>query len=890
MRWVAMNIRDSQAAAAALTTSTAPPWTEPLSQKVMYVQVKVGQSGPWSTSSEKWTTADQCNSAFYLNDTSINPSNWRCNACPEGASCEAESPWSGVAARFGYYRIPSDTIPTTFERCLFAGACLGAPNLEFVNTYFDPEDKTTDLSQLTNYSEGCNVKYGFNASSRLCHTCHQEYSRVGLHECKGCPKDAVINYFLIGLGVVVIGVGFVVLVKMTIDDAGKTKLSESIQKCILNYFQVAALFTGIPLRWPKAMRDFFEFQGAVSTIGEHLVNPDCTSNLSAADLFYAKQLAYLVVPVAMIVVVYLIWKAYATITQNEWSRPASAKTTTTTTPENTGSSRTYVNVKDKYVVTVCVLVYLFYPTLCKQAFALFTCFKVNDKMYLLADLEEECSVGRHLLYVWLVGIPQLIVFVVGLPLAGLYFLFRNHRRLDTIPVRARYGLFLGGYRNDRYYWELFLVIRKVSVIAVSSFGVAMSPEMQSLLLLMVLMLCCGLQHWGQPFQITGIDHVRHRILPNLELSVLAMLMLTLWAGLVMFKLNESSDSETVYVLLTVVTVLANVVFVLVLIFVLARQMIQEQREEESWFVLKMDQVFGCGNDEGNDAPVAASNSTATKNDSGIEMLPVGNNNSSTSDTVNVRESTTVINPFQETGEGEVTLGVNPMHAARNEAPATSPATAPATTPETDTPNAARARWNILKHATRTSGTFRKSGKERMKRLSKVMKARQNESVGGGDTSLDGELETVLDVKAAASMHVDEKTGRRYSYNEATGHTQWLSDNDDGSEEAPQENVGESKQQTKILFREFVDNDDAVYYEIVETGEVVWDMPVNGCQQYLNEDNVPYYMSPDGTVTWEKPGTEGQQTTPELNVNPMTHGGDGGGGGGGGGGASPTSST
>ena len=118
----------------------------------------------------------------------------------------------------------------------------------------------------------------------------------------------------------------------------------------------------------------------------------------------------------------------------------------------------------------------------------------------------------------------------------------------------------------------------------------------------------------------------------------------------------------------------------------------------------------------------------------------------------------------------------------------------------------------------------------------------------------------------------------------------LSDNDDGSEEAPQENVGESKQQTKILFRKFVDNDDAVYYEIVETGEVVWDMPVNGCQQYLNEDNVPYYMGPDGTVTWEKPGTEGQQTTPELNVNPMTHGGDGGGGGGGGGGASPTSST
>ena len=217
----------------------------------------------------------------------------------------------------------------------------------------------------------------------------------------------------------------------------------------------------------------------MSTIGEHLVNPDCTSSLSAADLFYAKQLAYLVVPVALIAVVYVIWKTYATVTHNEWSRPEAAKTTD---PENNnGSSRTYVNVKDKFVVTVCVLVYLFYPTLCKQAFALFTCYNVNGTPYLLADLAEECSVGRHSLYVGLVGIPQLIVFVVGLPLAGLYFLHRNRRRLETTPVRARYGLFFGGYRNDRYYWEMFLVVRKVSVIAVSSFGVAMSTEMQSLL-------------------------------------------------------------------------------------------------------------------------------------------------------------------------------------------------------------------------------------------------------------------------------------------------------------------------------------------------------------------------------------------------------------------------
>jgi hypothetical protein len=151
------------------------------------------------------------------------------------------------------------------------------------------------------------------------------------------------------------------------------------------------------------------------------------------------------------------------------------------------------------------------------------------------------------------------------------------------------------------------------------------------------------------------------------------------------------------------------------------------------------------------------------------------------------------------GEVTVTLGINPMHATRGEttttAPNTAPDTAPEPAPKPATPNAARARWNKLKHATRASRTFRSGGKQRMKRLSKVMKARQNESGGGSgnsvDNSTDGEVKTVLDVEVAVSMHVDEKTGRRYSCNEATGHSQWLSGDDDVNE-TTQEEAGESR--------------------------------------------------------------------------------------------------
>jgi len=137
-----------------------------------------------------------------------------------------------------------------------------------------------------------------------------------------------------------------------------------------------------------------------------------------------------------------------------------------------------------------------------------------------------------------------------------------------------------------------------------------------------------------------------------------------------------------------------------------------------------------------------------------------------------------------------------MHAARGEAAATAASTTMPTAASTAMPNAVRARWNKLKQASRTTRTFRNGGKQRVKRLSKVMKARRNESGGGGGGGGGEELKTVL------SVHVDEKSGRRYSCNEATGHAQWLS-GDDGGDEATIEEKGESTNTIRIAAFDYV---------------------------------------------------------------------------------------
>ena len=97
----------------------------------------------------------------------------------------------------------------------------------------------------------------------------------------------------------------------------------------------------------------------------------------------------------------------------------------------------------------------------KPALALFSCTEVEaNRYFLLADLEEECYKDNHLVMALTFGIFQIIMYVIGLPVLGFYFMYRNRFRLDKHVVRTRFGLFLGGYRDERYYWEIFLVGRK----------------------------------------------------------------------------------------------------------------------------------------------------------------------------------------------------------------------------------------------------------------------------------------------------------------------------------------------------------------------------------------------------------------------------------------------
>ena len=132
---------------------------------------------------------------MYLNDTSLNPSDWTCEPCPMGGDCSKPVTWKNIGPKFGWWKIPQDQRdPTTsqmFAECLYPPACLGAPNHNYEGRYVNEDGVDLALAVSSSIvTSACSLKLGFANNSRLCHTCAKKFRRQSSHQCATCPDDA----------------------------------------------------------------------------------------------------------------------------------------------------------------------------------------------------------------------------------------------------------------------------------------------------------------------------------------------------------------------------------------------------------------------------------------------------------------------------------------------------------------------------------------------------------------------------------------------------------------------------------------------------------------------------------------------------------------------------
>merc|ERR1712166_374958 len=340
--------------------------------------------------------------------------------------------------------------------------------------------------------------------------------------CDACPANKGTNAWLLVAGVLVAIAGASGIIAMTIiAGGGVVEVSEAIKKISINYLQVVSLAAVFPVRWPAEIERFFAFQSAISSVSQTLLSPDCElSHMTPADAFYQKQIGFAFLPIVIVFVCNLVWCIGRNTKQRCRTKP---------------STKAYYN--DRAVLSWVTLLYLAYPTSVTQGLSMMGCEKIGGVLWLAADLQEPCYIGSHLTNWWLICLPQILMFVLGLPLGAAVVLWRNRHNLNSPRTQFRWGILYAGYRDELYWWEITIVIRKLVMVLVGGvFASRLGPDMQIYLSLALVVVFVVGHLVAQPFNELTIHH---KMLHWLELGALLACFATLYSGMLFYIGHET---------------------------------------------------------------------------------------------------------------------------------------------------------------------------------------------------------------------------------------------------------------------------------------------------------------------------------------------------------------
>ncbi len=91
--------------------------------------------------------------------------------------------------------------------------------------------------------------------------------------------------------------------------------------------------------------------------------------------------------------------------------------------------------------------------------------------FLKSDLDIKCFSNEHLKLLFSIGLPSILIWVIGFPL----FIFlkmrsNRHQLISDRNFNKVYGLFYIGLKEDMYYWEIAINnIRKIVIISANTF-------------------------------------------------------------------------------------------------------------------------------------------------------------------------------------------------------------------------------------------------------------------------------------------------------------------------------------------------------------------------------------------------------------------------------------
>jgi hypothetical protein len=103
------------------------------------------------------------------------------------------------------------------------------------------------------------------------------------------------------------------------------------------------------------------------------------------------------------------------------------------------------SLKKMIVITSVVVAYVLYPSILNACFSIFDCKTLSDgNRFVTRDLSVVCYSSTHLTWIFTLGLPMMVVWVIGIPLAEIALLFFYRKNLDNEATVPYYGFFYRG--------------------------------------------------------------------------------------------------------------------------------------------------------------------------------------------------------------------------------------------------------------------------------------------------------------------------------------------------------------------------------------------------------------------------------------------------------------
>ena len=214
---------------------------------------------------------------------------------------------------------------------------------------------------------------------------------------------------------------------------------------------------------------------------------------------------------------------------------------------------------DRWVLSSTVVAYMFYPTCCKAAFLLISCrnglFDGAFTSYMTDDLEQPCWDTMHASAVMMIGIPTLIVWVIGMPLYIFVVLESHRREKHNDKIRFRYGMLMEGYDDDYFFWESVIASRKMLVIGVSIFMSSYSVDIQAYCGILIVIFFMTMHISSNPYNSDVLD--------RMEKYALATAFVTLYVGMLFYIAKDQNINHNMLAIVGSIFILGiNIVYII----------------------------------------------------------------------------------------------------------------------------------------------------------------------------------------------------------------------------------------------------------------------------------------------------------------------------------------